>query len=50
MHRVLNLLDLAWIGALGFGVYKIVELGPHDAVALMGRCVRVFVLALQGYT
>ena len=49
MHRSLNLTDLAGACFVGLVVYKVMEVGPYEASPLMGRCLRVFVNAMQGY-
>jgi hypothetical protein len=49
MRRSLNLLDLAGACFVGLIVYKAVEVGPYEASLLMGRCLRVFINAMQGY-
>lgn len=49
MNRALDLVDLIGVSAAGVAVYKIVELGPYEAIILLGRCVRVFIAAAQGY-
>ncbi len=49
MNRALSLIDLIGVFAVGMAVYKIVELGPYEATILLGRCVRLFITAAQGY-
>ena len=49
MSRALALTDVAGFCALGFVVYKTVELGPYATAVLLGRCVHVFIVAAQVY-
>ena len=49
MHRAIGLPDLLGASAFGFVAYKTIELGPYEAAILIGRCVHVFVVAMQGY-
>lgn len=49
MHRLLNVTDLVMACGAGFAVYKLAEMGPYELSLLLGRCLRVFVSALQGY-
>ena len=48
MYRTWDLMDVVGFGLLGFVVYKTIELGPYESAILMGRCVRIFVVAVQG--
>jgi hypothetical protein len=49
MNRALSLMDLIGVSAVGVAVYKTVELGPYEMTIILGRCVRVFITAAQGY-
>lgn len=48
MHKAWDVMDVAGLCVLAFVVYKTVELGPYETAVLMGRCVRIFVVAVQG--
>lgn len=49
MGRALTFTDTVGFLVLGFAAYKIVELGPHDAAVLFGRCIHAFTVAAVGY-
>ena len=49
MLRVLGVTGAAKICAVAFVAYKLVEIGPYEAALLFGRCVRVFIVAVQGF-
>ncbi len=49
MWRALGFMDAVGYCALAFVAYKTIELGPYEAAALFGRCLRVFIAAAQGY-
>ncbi len=44
----MDLTNAAGCFALAFVLYKVVELGPYEATALIGRCVHIFLTAALG--
>jgi hypothetical protein len=49
MYRSLNLTDLVLACAVGFALYTVVRLGPYETSLLLGRSLRLFLNAVQGY-
>jgi hypothetical protein len=49
MLRGLAFADAVGYCALALMVYKFFELGPYEAAALLGRCLRIFIAAVEGY-
>jgi hypothetical protein len=49
MSQTWEMSHVAKYGALAFVVYKLVEMGPYESALLAGRCLHVFVVAVQGY-
>jgi hypothetical protein len=50
MSRALDqLFHALGCGFLIFAALKAVEMGPFQAAALVGQCVHVFIVAVQGY-
>ena len=41
--------DLVGACAIGLAIYKVVQVGLDEATILLGRCLRVFMVAMQGY-
>ncbi len=49
MSRAIDLTSTVGCCALAYGVYKVVELGPYEPAALVGRCFHIFFAAAVGY-
>jgi hypothetical protein len=50
MSRVLDQIFHAFAcGFLIFAAFKAVEMGPYQATAMIGQCLHIFIVAVQGY-
>lgn len=49
MYGALGVTQIAKYFAVAIVVYEVVQVGPYESARILGRCVRYFFLAAQGY-